>query len=54
MDEPGVPYLNLKKASDRAEFEALVHRIVDASGSFVYNDVDWGLGDHDLPERRYS
>ena len=54
MDERGVPYLNLKKASDRAEFETLVRRIVDASGSFVYNDVNWGLGDHDLPERAIS
>jgi hypothetical protein len=54
MDERGVPYLNLKKPADRAEFESRVRRIVGARGSFVYNDADWGLGDHDLPEQSIS
>ena len=54
MDERGVPYLNLKKASARAEFEGLVRRIMEAKGEFVYNDADWGLGDRELPERAIS
>jgi len=54
MDERGVPYLNLKKPSDRAHFDSLVHRIVDAKGSFLYNDPNWGLGDHELPEQVIS
>jgi hypothetical protein len=54
MDDRGVPYLNLKKPADRAEFEGLVRRVVDAKGSFLYNDTNWGLGDDDLPERVIS
>jgi len=45
-----MPYLNLRTPSGRSEFEGLVREIVGRGGTFVYNDADWGLGDHALEE----
>jgi hypothetical protein len=50
MDKRGMPYLNLRTPSGRGEFEGLVREIVGRGGAFVYNDADWGLGDHALDE----
>ena len=54
MDERGVPYLNLKSAAGRAEYESLLRTIVEQRGAFLYNDADWGLDSYTLEEQVIS
>ena len=54
MDDRGVPYLNLKTTSGRAEYDSLIRTILEQRGAFVYNDADWGLGSEALDEQVIS
>ena len=43
MDRLGVPHLDCS-TTGRAQYEALIRRLVKKPNAFRYNDADWGLG----------
>jgi hypothetical protein len=47
----GVPYLDLSTSEGRARYEELIRTICAAGGDYLYNGIDWGLGDAALEER---
>ena len=48
MDRLGVPHLDCSTRDGKAQYEALIRRLVKKPR---YNDADWGLGRYSLEER---
>lgn len=48
LERLGVPYV---KSGGGAKYDALIRSIVEAGGTFQYNDPNWGFGDQAPPER---
>ncbi len=51
MDRQHVPHLDCSTKAGRAQYEALIRRVVLKPEAFRYNDVDWGMGKYSLEER---
>lgn len=51
LDRRGVPHLDCSNKAGRAQYDALVRRLVKKPNAFRYNRDDWGLGRHSLEER---
>jgi hypothetical protein len=53
VDRHGVPHLDCSTRAGKAQYEALIRRLVKPD-AFRYNEADWGLGRYSLEERVFG